>query len=63
MLDQLSFKGQWRQYQQRILDKSESFMGDGKIHLVAVFPVNLLAEVSNRQARQCIYVLHAYQYY
>lgn len=35
MLDQLSFKGQWRQYQQRILDKSESFMGDGKIHLVA----------------------------
>lgn len=35
MLDQLSFKGQWRQYQQSILDKSESFMGDGKIHLVA----------------------------
>jgi superfamily II DNA or RNA helicase len=35
MLDQLSFKGQWRQYQQRVLDKSESFMGDGKIHLVA----------------------------
>ena len=35
MLDQLSFKGQWRQYQQRILDKSESFMDDGKIHLVA----------------------------
>lgn len=35
MLDQLSFKGQWRQYQQRVLDKSESFMDDGKIHLVA----------------------------
>lgn len=35
MLDQLSFKGQWRQYQQRVLDKSESFMVDGKIHLVA----------------------------
>lgn len=35
MLNQLSFKGQWRQYQQRVLDKSESFMVDGKIHLVA----------------------------
>ncbi|WP_201710427.1 DEAD/DEAH box helicase family protein [Streptococcus salivarius] len=35
MLDHLSFKGQWRQYQQRVLDKSDSFMGDGKIHLVA----------------------------
>ena len=35
MLDQLSFKGQWRQYQQRVLDKSESFIDDGKIHLVA----------------------------
>lgn len=35
MLDQLSFKGQLRQYQQRVLDKSESFMDDGKIHLVA----------------------------
>lgn len=35
MLNQLSFKGQWRQYQQRVLDKSESFMDDGKIHLVA----------------------------
>lgn len=35
MLNQLSFKGQWRQYQQRVLDKSDSFMGDGKIHLVA----------------------------
>lgn len=35
MLNQLSFKGQWRQYQQRVLDKAESFMYDGKIHLVA----------------------------
>ena len=30
MLNQLSFKGQWRQYQQRVLDKSESFMDDGR---------------------------------
>ena len=35
MLNQLSFKGQWRQYQQRVLDKAESFMDEGKIHLVA----------------------------
>lgn len=35
MLNQLSFKGQWRQYQQLVLDKAESFMDDGKIHLVA----------------------------
>ena len=35
MLNQRSFKGQWRQYQQRVLDKAESFMDDGKIHLVA----------------------------
>lgn len=35
MLNQLSFKGQWRQYQRRVLDKVDSFMEDGKIHLVA----------------------------
>ena len=35
MLNQLSFKGQWRQYQRRVLDKAESFMDEGKIHLVA----------------------------
>ena len=35
MLNQLLFKGQWRQYQRRVLDKAESFMDDGKIHLVA----------------------------
>lgn len=35
MLHELSFKGQWRQYQKRILDKSDTYMSDGKIHLVA----------------------------
>lgn len=35
MLHELSFKGQWRQYQMRILDKSDTYMSDGKIHLVA----------------------------
>ena len=35
MLHELSFKGQWRQYQKRILAKSDTYMSDGKIHLVA----------------------------
>ena len=35
MLHELSFKGQWRQYQKRILDESDTYMSDGKIHLVA----------------------------
>lgn len=35
MLNHLSFKGQWRQYQRRVLDKADSFMDNGKIHLVA----------------------------
>lgn len=35
MLHELLFKGQWRQYQKRILDKSDTYMSDGKIHLVA----------------------------
>ena len=35
MLHELSLKGQWRQYQKRILDKSDTYMSDGKIHLVA----------------------------
>ena len=35
MLEHLSFKGEWRQYQKRILEKSDSIMADGHIHLVA----------------------------
>ncbi len=35
MLEHLSFKGEWRQYQKRILEKSETIMADGHIHLVA----------------------------
>ena len=35
MLHELSFKGQWRQYQRRILAKSDTYISDGKIHLVA----------------------------
>ena len=35
MLEHLSFKGEWRAYQKRILEKSESIMADGHIHLVA----------------------------
>lgn len=35
MLEHLSFKGEWREYQKRILEKSDSIMADGHIHLVA----------------------------
>lgn len=35
MLEHLSFKGEWREYQKRILEKSETIMTDGHIHLVA----------------------------
>jgi len=35
VLEHLSFKGEWRQYQKRILEKSDSIMADGHIHLVA----------------------------
>lgn len=35
MLEHLSFKGEWRQYQKRILEKSDMIMVDGHIHLVA----------------------------
>ena len=35
MFEHLSFKGEWRAYQKRILEKSDSIMADGHIHLVA----------------------------
>lgn len=35
MLEHLSFKGEWREYQKRILEKSDKIMADGHIHLVA----------------------------
>ena len=35
MLEHLAFKGEWRQYQKRILEKSDTIMADGHIHLVA----------------------------
>ena len=35
MLEHLSFKGEWREYQKRILEKNETIMADGHIHLVA----------------------------
>ena len=35
MLEHLSFKGEWRAYQKRILEKSDTIMADGHIHLVA----------------------------
>ena len=35
MLQELAFTGQWRQYQKRVLDKSDAFMADSHLHLVA----------------------------
>lgn len=35
MFEHLSFKGEWRKYQKRILEKSDTIMADGHIHLVA----------------------------
>lgn len=35
MLQELAFTGQWRHYQKRVLDKSDAFMADGSLHLVA----------------------------
>ncbi|MCP9467716.1 MAG: DEAD/DEAH box helicase family protein, partial [Candidatus Granulicatella sp. P6S_S16_bin.50.1] len=35
MFEHLSFKGEWRAYQKRILEKSDTIMADGHIHLVA----------------------------
>lgn len=35
MFEHLSFKGEWRKYQKRILEKSDMIMADGHIHLVA----------------------------
>ncbi|MHC5879182.1 DEAD/DEAH box helicase family protein, partial [Streptococcus pyogenes] len=31
----IEFKGQWRDYQARVLAASESHLSDGKIHIVA----------------------------
>ena len=31
----LEFKGNWRTYQKRILDRADRYLEDGKIHIVA----------------------------
>ena len=33
--DNMSFKGTFREYQQRVLDNSSKFLSDGKINIVA----------------------------
>ena len=35
MLQELAFTGQWRHLSKRVLDKSDAFMADGHLHLVA----------------------------
>lgn len=34
-MKKLQFKGQWRDYQKRILDRSEVYMVDGRVHISA----------------------------
>ncbi len=34
-MNNLQFNGTWRSYQQRVLDRAESYLKDGKIHIVA----------------------------
>lgn len=34
-IQDLKFQGIWRSYQERVLNKSESYLSDGKIHIVA----------------------------
>lgn len=31
----LQFQGDWRSYQQRVLDHADEYLKDGKIHIVA----------------------------
>lgn len=35
VLRTLRFKGQWRSYQKRVLDRAENYLKDKKIHIVA----------------------------
>ena len=43
----LEFKGNWRTYQKRILDRAERYLEDGKIHIVAARdPARLRWELS-----------------
>src|SRR5206468_2779489 len=35
VFDRMQFKGQWRDYQQRVLDQLDSLLADERLHVVA----------------------------
>ena len=53
----LSFKGQWRSYQDRVLRESERYMDDGKIHIAAApgaGKTTLGIELIRRAGKPCL---------
>lgn len=53
----LSFQGKWRSYQERVLNESERYLDDGKIHIVAApgaGKTTLGIELIRRTGRPCL---------
>lgn len=53
----LSFQGKWRNYQERVLNESERYLDDGKIHIVAApgaEKTTLGIELIRRTGRSCL---------
>lgn len=53
----LSFQGKWRNYQERVLNESERYLDDGKIHIVAApgaGKTTLGIELIRRTGRSCL---------
>ena len=53
----LKFKGAWRPYQERILDRADTYLKDGKIHIVAPpgsGKTTLGIELIRRLGRPCL---------
>ena len=53
----LEFKGNWRTYQKRILDRADRYLEDGKIHIVAApgsGKTTLGIELIRRQGAPCL---------
>ena len=53
----LSFQGKWRSYQERVLNESEIYLDDGKIHIVAApgaGKTTLGIELIRRTGRPCL---------
>ncbi len=53
----LSFKGTWRNYQNRVLEEADRYLEDGKIHIVAApgaGKTTLGVELIRRAGRPCL---------